>query len=304
MSFEVFVDGVLRGTSEDLSHSHGSSLQYDVSLSDAKGDRSNSESGEHTLTIIAEELGYANYGFKQGLLKGIVDDVKVSDAAGNTWTIDAQWTLRGGLAGEHLGLPSGAEVENVSWTPPQGTPPAVWYHSTFTTPSDVAESTDSKLLLNATGLNRGRIWVNGHDVGRYYLKQRNEGSSCGGPSPAPAPAPTTCKNPSQYNNSSPYNGTRCYGLEAVHEGDDSADSCFAACCARNLNTWQYSTEHSGGGCWCGTCNSEAPVTDPKWVGGQKNDPTPLSTCATQTLYYIPSRQVMHAQEFLLWRCCA
>ena len=66
------------------------------------------------------------------------------------------------------------------------------YSTDFTTPADVAAG-NAKLLVNTSGLNRGRLWVNGNDAGRYYLLERNDASACPNPAgPAPAP-PGTCE---------------------------------------------------------------------------------------------------------------
>ena len=58
-------------------------------------------------------MGYANYGFKGMLVKGISGNV----------TLDAHditsngWNMRGGLAGEHLALFTAAGAAKVTWTP-------------------------------------------------------------------------------------------------------------------------------------------------------------------------------------------
>jgi hypothetical protein len=56
-------------------------------------------------------------------------------------------------------------------------PPATWYQTTFKTPASVAAGR-AQLLVNATGLNRGRFWVNGQDIGRYFQLTRNDGTHC------------------------------------------------------------------------------------------------------------------------------
>ena len=77
--------------------------------------------------------------------------------------------MRGGLSGEHLQLFTDAGASKVSWTASSSNPPAMtWLQSTFDTPVGVATGSQ-KLLFNATGLNRGRVWVNGHDAGRFVF---------------------------------------------------------------------------------------------------------------------------------------
>lgn len=45
-------------------------------------------------------------------------------------------------------------------------------------PAQLTAASQSELLINMTGMGRGRLWVNGQEVGRYYLQPRNDGSQC------------------------------------------------------------------------------------------------------------------------------
>jgi hypothetical protein len=56
-------------------------------------------------------------------------------------------------------------------------PAGTWYQSSFKTPAPVAAG-HAQLLVNMTGMHRGRIWVNGQDAGRYFQASRNDGSHC------------------------------------------------------------------------------------------------------------------------------
>ena len=166
MYLAVFVDGELQGTHSDYSHSNGATQQVEITLSAPT--TTSSSAAAHTLTILAEELGYANYGFKQGLKKGIIGKVSVKDSAGNAASLGSQWVMRGGLAGEHAAVFTPAGAANTSWAPVTSGRPLSWYQASFQTPSDVAAGA-AKLFLNASGLNQGRVWVNGHDVGRFVV---------------------------------------------------------------------------------------------------------------------------------------
>ena len=271
----AFVDGVLTGHAQDLSHSRGSSVALDLDLGAGYED----ESTARTVTIISEEMGYANYGFKSQLRKGISGKVLL-DGVDITSNAPHGWHMRGGLAGEHLAVFTAAGAEKVTWTPvTSDATGATWYKTAFDTPASVA-SGDAKLLVNATGLNRGRLWVNGHDAGRYYLDPRNKPVGC-----IDSASGAKCS----YNTSSPYSGSQCYGLQALRAGDASAGACADACCAQNEPTWQWSAKKdpkngADPGCWCGKCSSDF-MPDPTWVGG--HDTGSPSTCATQTLYYVP-----------------
>lgn len=286
MSVSAYIDGVYAGEAHDLSHSNGAAKTLTIALASGAFPSAPAPTAGHTLTIVAEELGYANYGFKTQLKKGIEGTVSVDGVA-----IAGKWTMRGGLAGEHKQVFTEDGASSVNWVPAASTTPATWYRASFATPSGVAAG-NSKLLFNASGLNRGRLWVNGYDVGRYFLLERNDGSYC----PKPPPS-ASC---SDYNNSAPYNQSRCDGLESVPEGNGSADACFKACCAAAKPTWQWSAHSTGSydpGCWCGACSGKNQA-DPSWTGGH-NPAAAAGNCATQTLYHIPASWLKAAGDNVL-----
>ena len=208
------------------------------------------------------------------------------------------WRMRGGLAGEHLAVFTAAGAAKVAWVPAASDGSvATWYKTSFETPAAV-ESDMVKLLINATGLNRGRFWVNGHDAGRYFLDQRNDAVQClGSFGPAP-PAGGKC----EYNTSAPHSGSQCLGLEALHAGDASAAACADACCAQQLPTWQWSSKKDAKGdvpgCWCGACQPGTLTPNPTWVGDH-DDSGPKANCATQTMYYVPKSWLLAAGNDLV-----
>ena len=277
----AFVDGALVAHAEDLAHGNGASITMDFALPAAAAAASTATS---TLTLISEELGYANFGFQTGITKGVSGNVTLDGA--DITAASGGWSMRGGLAGEHLALFTAPGASKVKWSAASVGAAATWYKSSFATPSAVSSGA-SKLLLNATGLNRGRIWVNGHDVGRYYLKARNASVGC--PS---APKPGTC----QWNTSTPYTGSQCYGLQHLQAADISAAACAAACCAQSSPTWQWSSKPDAKGdvpgCWCGACTSPF-MANPAWTGGHTET---TNACATQTFYYIPKSWLAESGE--------
>jgi hypothetical protein len=82
MAMSAYIDGAMVGMADEHSHGNGKAvtLKIDLTSSDGKGQAASSlldlrstgsENGTAvpTLTILAEELGYANYGFKNELFK-------------------------------------------------------------------------------------------------------------------------------------------------------------------------------------------------------------------------------------------
>ena len=215
MSTSVWVDGKAVGSAEDHTHGLGAPRTFKIPLPslpslDPAGLPAAAAAPEatfggpaRTLTVLAEELGYANYGFKDPLKKGLDSPVEVDGVA-----IRGAWSMRVGLAGEHAQVMTAQGSSKVPWQPvsPGAQAPATWYQTSFALPPELVAAMEAsatherggqagtsnggvrgggaaataQLLLNATGLKRGRVWVNGHDAGRYWVLPRNDGSACFG----------------------------------------------------------------------------------------------------------------------------
>jgi len=76
------------------------------------------------------------------------------------------WTMRPGLAGEKHGLP--LRPDAVSWRPALGSRPLRWYKTRIAVPDDLLRGT-AVFRLDAAGLGKGTIWVNGRSIGRHWL---------------------------------------------------------------------------------------------------------------------------------------
>jgi beta-galactosidase len=69
------------------------------------------------------------------------------------------WTMHPGLLGERASL--------TAWAPPASPPaPCTWYRATITLPAVPA---DADVRLDASGLGKGMLFLNGHALGRYWL---------------------------------------------------------------------------------------------------------------------------------------
>ena len=141
--------------------------------------------------------------------------------------------------------------------------------------------------------------MNGHDVGRYYLDQRNDDVQCLSSFVGPPVKNSSSK--CAYNTSAPYGGSQCLGLHSLPAADASAAACSVACCEEKSPTWQWTNKKDAKGdvpgCWCGTCDSAGFFPNPAWVGG--HDDSQTRSCATQTLYYVPKDWLLEAGNDLV-----
>lgn len=184
----ALVDGVAVGHASELSHDPCNAT-LNLTL-----DTSHVAPGKHTLVLVSEHLGYANYGFRSPLLKGLIGKVEL----GGREITRGAWIIRAGLDGERLRLMTRQGAAAVNWTtpPPQAAPPPppppppaggpggraaplTWYRATFSTPPELVGDERARLHVNMSGFGRGHAWVNGHSLGRYWLKARTTGPEAG-----------------------------------------------------------------------------------------------------------------------------
>ena len=130
--------------------------------------------GTHTLSLLSSALGIEN-GMGAGEVgyenhwKGIRSGGKVM--VGSTDVTNNGWAIRPYLTGEYLGLASKAGHSSVHWSDEWKSAtgvPLTWYSADF---PEVQLPVDGlyAVLLDMRGMNRGHAFVNGHDIGRYWL---------------------------------------------------------------------------------------------------------------------------------------
>jgi hypothetical protein len=182
-AWAVFADGALVGTGEELSHADGAArITFSLNLTAVAGAQA-----PVALALLSSSLGIGNGG---GVRNGSSTGVKGITAGGAPRAVElggvdltaaaAPWTHVCGSAGEALGV-AGAPAR-VPWAPlpapapPQ--PPLRWLRAAFTAPARVlapsggagSAEINATLNLDVTGLSRGRFFVNGMDLGRYWSK--------------------------------------------------------------------------------------------------------------------------------------
>jgi hypothetical protein len=175
-----FADGRLVGAAADPSHSNGArTINVTLDLSAAS---SACSSAPTTLALLSSSLGIGNGGGVQGGIstgvKGITSDAARSVVLGGVdITAAAVWTHVAGSVGELKQVFTAAGGASVPWAPlapaPVALPPLSWLRAAFTAPAAVLAppagvEVSATLSLDATGLSRGRLFVNGVDLGRYW----------------------------------------------------------------------------------------------------------------------------------------
>ena len=181
-AWTVFVNGVAVGGGAELSHADGTRrIAFPLNLTGVFP-----AAAPVVLALLSTSLGIGNGG---GVNNGSSTGVKgITSGAPGSVTLGgvdltslAPWTHVAGSVGEARGIP--ADPSLVPWTPlPPGTltlPPLTWLRMPFTAPARVlpaggsgggAAEMNATLNLDISGLSRGRFYVNGFDLGRYWSK--------------------------------------------------------------------------------------------------------------------------------------
>ncbi|XP_065908051.1 uncharacterized protein [Dysidea avara] len=158
-SLLVFVNDHFCGATDNHEHSAGDiTMTVPVDLPD--GDK------PFNLTILSISLGLHN-GISPGFIeqKGIVGKVSINEVNITT----SKWLHRPGLSGERMKVFTKDGSSKVDWDSDLSkyvNTSLTWYKTSFTVKQ---YSTDYSLLLNLQGFGRGHYYVNGVDLGRYWL---------------------------------------------------------------------------------------------------------------------------------------
>ena len=132
----VFVDGVLVGT-------------LDRRLGEKSIDLPTSATPNPVLDILVEGMGHINFAQEMIDRKGITDRVTLSGMTLMNWEV-------------HL-LPLGeAWVAGLKAAPAPGSRPGVFFRGSF------ALDRPADTFIDMTGYRKGVVWVNGHNLGRYW----------------------------------------------------------------------------------------------------------------------------------------
>ncbi|KAI9996258.1 hypothetical protein PInf_013641 [Phytophthora infestans] len=130
---------------------------------------------QHDLKLVSVSLGIYSLGSNHS--KGVTGSVRIGH---KDLARGQRWEMYPSLIGEQLEIYRSQWIDAVPWTPvsraASGRQLMSWYATSFPSPAYqmMNGASQSSLLLDFIGLTRGRAYINGHDLGRYWLIN-NEG---------------------------------------------------------------------------------------------------------------------------------
>ena len=152
----LFIDGDLQDWGDNHDHSEGNITFVLIPKPISKG--------QHNISILTESLGYYNLVGRWGAsvqrkAKGIIGEVVIENHGKNQSLVDGRpW-----LSTLHTFTPV-SDSRRIPFEIPEPEPPSISCSNfTFRSPS----SERKELFLEIT-LGRGHIWLNGHDLGRFW----------------------------------------------------------------------------------------------------------------------------------------
>ncbi len=167
----VWVNGLFIGTVPDhLPENRKLSSPYTPSWGDPKNFavqiKLPLKAGKNELLLLVSTLGMIKGDWmidlpmseeRQGLLSQVYLDSQ---------PIDQPWSFAAGMEGERQRWYTSKKAGTAAWKPFEKPAPLSWYRSSFTLTQ--AQIGGDPWMLDADGLGKGLIWINGRNIGRYW----------------------------------------------------------------------------------------------------------------------------------------
>ncbi|EGC33370.1 hypothetical protein DICPUDRAFT_48969 [Dictyostelium purpureum] len=130
----------------------------------------------YQLQILTMTMGLENYAahmesYSRGLLGSI--------SLGQTNITNNQWSMKPGILGEKLQIYNEYSSSKVNWQPynPSATQSMTWYQFNISLDGLSSDPSSNAYVLNMTSMNKGFVYVNGFNIGRYFLMEATQ-SNC------------------------------------------------------------------------------------------------------------------------------
>ena len=162
-SFVAYLDDKYVGTDDQHKHNDGWHTMY-INMK--------ASAGKHKLVLLSESLGVSNGmdsnqdpTWASQRLKGICGWIKICDQD----FFNQEWKHYPGLAGEYYQVFTEEGAKKVEWKKDiKEADNLAWYRSTFKTPEGINKR-GIQVLLHPEGMGRGQAYINGHNIGRYWM---------------------------------------------------------------------------------------------------------------------------------------
>jgi hypothetical protein len=134
-------------------------------------------SGKNEIAILSTTMGLPNSGPLFERRGAGITDVAIEGFKDGTRELSKElWTYQVGFSGEKKKIYSESGSKNVQWVPVSNPPrrrPMTWYKRTINAPDG-----NDPVALDLSSMGKGQAWVNGENIGRYWISFRSVPGSC------------------------------------------------------------------------------------------------------------------------------
>ncbi|XP_022947661.1 beta-galactosidase 3-like [Cucurbita moschata] len=160
----VFINGKLTGSSFGNHDSSKFKFTGRIQL----------QAGVNRVSLLSMAAGLPNNGphFEMREM-GVLGPVAIHGLDKGTMDLSRQtWSYKVGLEGEAMNLGSLSSIPAVDWvwdsSVKENTQPLTWYKAYFNVPEG-----DEPLALDMSSMQKGQVWINGKNIGRYWTVHAN-----------------------------------------------------------------------------------------------------------------------------------
>ncbi|VFQ62028.1 unnamed protein product [Cuscuta campestris] len=163
----VFVNKLLQATSYGNGTVPSFKLRTPISLS----------AGKNEISLLSMTMGLQNAGAFYEWVGAGLTSVKVEGFKNGTIDLSSNiWTYKIGLRGESLRVYEGDGLTSNMWVPISAPPkeqPLIWYKAVVNAPPG-----DEPVGLDMVHMGKGMAWLNGEEIGRYWLRKSSKKDKC------------------------------------------------------------------------------------------------------------------------------
>ncbi|KAL0360640.1 UNVERIFIED_CONTAM: Beta-galactosidase 3 [Sesamum radiatum] len=167
-ALHVFINGQLAGSAYGTRENTRFTFTGPVNL----------QVGTNKISLLSIAMGLPNNGVHfENWNVGVLGRVELDGLDQGKRDLSRQtWSYKVGLKGEQMNLVSPDKVSSVEWAQAsaitQNQQPLRWYKAYFDAPSG-----DEPLALDMRSMGKGQVWINGQNIGRYWMAYAN--GNCG-----------------------------------------------------------------------------------------------------------------------------
>ncbi|CAH9056652.1 unnamed protein product [Cuscuta epithymum] len=135
------------------------------------------KAGKNEISLLSMTMGLQNAGAFYEWVGAGLTSVKVEGFKNGTLDLSSNiWTYKIGLEGESLRIYQGDGLNSETWVPVSAPPKGqslTWYKVVVNAPPG-----DEPVGLDMIHMGKGMAWLNGEEIGRYWLRKSSENDNC------------------------------------------------------------------------------------------------------------------------------